>query len=131
MSERCHEAVRGEDWTSPCEGPAVGWRVDPNENQPYPVCVQHHRWPYADGWVLLRARVKEARTICDQWIKTTCDPSDQSEMTAVARIIALPIVAEISRALDGITWDPGGDGDGADQPRGIGCWPPLPERRRS
>lgn len=58
----CHEEVADADGhAAPCNRPAVGWRVDPEENQPYPVCVTHHRWPYADQWVRTRAEVDDER----------------------------------------------------------------------
>jgi len=54
----CHEEVADRDgYAEPCEKPAVGWRIDPEENHPYPVCVTHHRWPYADEWVDAQARL--------------------------------------------------------------------------
>lgn len=53
------EVLRGDDDREPCEHPAVGWRLD-DESQPYPVCVTHHRWPYADELVAARDTIRRA-----------------------------------------------------------------------
>lgn len=59
----CHEEVHDadENLAQPCEKRAVGWRVEPEENKPYPVCIEHHRWPYADEWVEAVAERDRAR----------------------------------------------------------------------
>ena len=49
----CHEAViRASGIEEPCNRPAVGYRLDPREGNPYPVCRKHHRPPY---WLTARA----------------------------------------------------------------------------
>jgi hypothetical protein len=40
--QECHEEVIGrEGYFVPCEKPAVGYRIDPSVDQPYPVCKKH------------------------------------------------------------------------------------------
>lgn len=44
MSDReCHEGVTRRGEFGPCEKPAVGFRLDPEEGHPYPVCAYHSR----------------------------------------------------------------------------------------
>ena len=46
--QECHEAVTRKGQLQPCEKVAVGYRLDPVEGTPYPVCKKHHR---SDYWV--------------------------------------------------------------------------------
>jgi hypothetical protein len=39
----CHEDVTRGGISQPCDRPAVGMRIDPEEGEPYPVCVGHVR----------------------------------------------------------------------------------------
>ena len=61
--DHCHEEIDNivDGSTEPCGIKPVGWRIDPEENKPYPVCMLHHRWPYADGWVQANAQVANLR----------------------------------------------------------------------
>lgn len=42
-THECHEEVTRRGMTEPCDFAAVGVRIDPNENAPYPVCKRHVR----------------------------------------------------------------------------------------
>lgn len=41
--EQCHEEVTRKGEIEPCDKPAVGLRIDPQESEPYPVCARHAR----------------------------------------------------------------------------------------
>ena len=95
MTELCHEAVPDRsmivDSSKPCDQPAVGWRIDPEGNQPYPVCETHHRWPYADDWVDLQ--IDMARV---QAVLSAGSPFQPGSLSAIGYITAL---ATVRRAI--------------------------------
>ena len=39
----CHEDVTRDGESQPCEATAVAVRVDPEDDEPYPVCARHAR----------------------------------------------------------------------------------------
>lgn len=41
--DRCDESVVRRGWNEPCDRPAVAVRLDPDTNDPYPVCPTHCR----------------------------------------------------------------------------------------
>jgi hypothetical protein len=100
----CHEAVTDADGIlEPCNHDAIGWRVDPGENQPYPVCVLHHRWPYADAWVSAHNTLHDVRRLVD-------DPDDVQEWETLDGTVQQVRVIAADRLLvtiDGTNGEPG------------------------
>lgn len=54
----CHEEVSRDDYVQPCEKHAIGYRVDPNSAEPYPVCAEHHRPPL---WLTALDELRQAK----------------------------------------------------------------------
>lgn len=44
----CHEEITRRGELQPCGRLAIGYRIDQESGEPYPVCVYHHRPPYPD-----------------------------------------------------------------------------------
>lgn len=39
--DRCDAGVIRDGWDEPCEAPAVGFNVDPEDGELYPTCLRH------------------------------------------------------------------------------------------
>lgn len=118
MPNECHEEIAGlptGDYDSrPCDRPAVGWRVDPEQNAPYPVCATHHRWPYADEWVALAAQVQRVRDLADEWearanaarVGGKVGDVRKDNLTLGSLVTNESCAREVRAALDGTTAEP-------------------------
>jgi hypothetical protein len=94
----CHEEVADNDGQAgPCDLDAVGWRIDPDSNHPYPVCASHHRWPYADKWVAAEAALERVRALADQLTASTYDDWGGQAARLHGRQISAAIDGEATR----------------------------------
>lgn len=84
----CHEEVAdAEGYAVPCERPALGWRIDPEDNQPYPVCATHYRWPYAEEWVAAEAALARVTALANKSCENYDKPG-QDCITAGPEVLA-------------------------------------------
>ena len=87
--QECHEEITRNGELQPCERPAVGYRVDPAHDVPYPVCRPHLREPvfvpplqlarigYLGGKFATEKRASYREWI-DWLIKSVCYPFDMT-----------------------------------------------------
>lgn len=107
--QTCHEEIADPitGGAEPCGIKAVGWRIDPEENQPYPVCTLHHRWPYADEWVEAAALLRRVRAAAEPLALSEWEAQYGLTVASVSRYIltvlspGTPAGARLRAALDG------------------------------